>query len=121
MGRRIGCGRRRAVIGRNRRVGIDDWATRCEIVVADRPREFTWAVLGDAALPAPRPAQESSRWGYRFNPRGDATEVEESWRKISLSPRYFELSDAERQELVDGTHASIEGTLARLKRAVEQA
>jgi uncharacterized protein YndB with AHSA1/START domain len=57
-------------VGWNRQ-GWRVWPTTCRVVVADRPREFTFesGVLG---LPV-------ARWTYRIEPDGAGSRVEERW------------------------------------------
>jgi hypothetical protein len=106
--------------GHNRRAGRDDWDTTCEILVADRPRELAWAVLGAAGSVDPG-AQGFTQWTYRFTPHGDGTEVEERWELLRLAPRYLAMTSDEQQEVVDRARENMERTLRSLKDAAERA
>lgn len=57
-------------IGWNRR-GVHVWFSSCHVQVADPGREFAFDVF---ALGFP-----VARWGYRFTPTADGTEVTEYW------------------------------------------
>jgi hypothetical protein len=57
-------------VGFNRRRGYV-WFTTCRVVIADPEREFTFDVSTFG--------QPVARWGYRFAPTGDGTEVTEFW------------------------------------------
>jgi hypothetical protein len=90
------------------------WETRSLVEVADRGREFTFAVFGSRV-----------RWSYTFAPAGEGTRLTESWDFLddgiaSFHERYGE--DAENQ-IAQRTQAAIDGipvTLAAIKAAAEK-
>ncbi len=57
-------------VGFNRRKGFV-WFTTCRVLIADPAREFTFDVSTFG--------QPVARWGYRFVPAGEGTEVTEYW------------------------------------------
>jgi hypothetical protein len=57
-------------VGFNRRRGFV-WFTTCRVLIADPSREFTFDVTTFG--------QPVARWGYRFAPAGESTEVTEYW------------------------------------------
>ena len=96
--------------GSNRH-GPARWSTKCTVTEADRPRRFEWQV-----------AESGMRWGYRFEPDGDATVVTEYREKTKDSPWYIKavqrsgLIGRDRERLmIDGMRA----TLERLRAAAE--
>lgn len=98
--------------GRNK-AGDFEWETRCEVVVAERGREFAFVVGGE---------QDGwVRWGYRFTPVEGGTEVEESWVVLRLSPFMVDRTDEELLNIKAGRHQGIETTLANLERVAGHA
>jgi len=99
--------------GRNKVPGRT-WETRCEVVVADRAREFAF-VVGDSFV----------RWGYTFAPVEGGTELTESWEFLPAGLANFESrfdTDAQTQ-IEDRTRAAHDGipiTLAAVKAAAER-
>ncbi len=97
--------------GRNRR-GLARWSTIAEVLVADRPRELSFATL-HRELPA-------TRWTYHLVPVGDGTRLTESFEAvrtpvlIGLAERYVLRS---RQQQLE---AGIEHTLAAIKAVAEK-
>jgi hypothetical protein len=85
--------------------------TRCEIVAAERPREFTWIVGGRA--------EGAARWGYTFKPAGSGTEVEESWAMQRITPRLQDADEERVQAMATRTRSNIELSLATLKGIME--
>ena len=89
------------------------WETRCQVVVADRGREFAF-VVGESFV----------RWGYTFTPVDGGTQVTESWEFLPAGIAMFESrhgADAQMQ-IADRTKAAHDGipvTLAALKEAAE--
>jgi hypothetical protein len=91
------------------------WETRSLVEVADRGREFTFAVFGSRV-----------RWSYTFEPAEGGTRLTESWDFLddgiaSFHERYG--ADAENQ-IAQRTQAAIDGipvTLAAIKEAAERA
>jgi len=65
----------RGHVKRNQK-GPTYWTT-CEVVVADRPREFAFGVG--------KPGKHLNRWGYVLEPSGDGTDVTESFE---LTPTF---------------------------------
>ena len=59
--------------GRNRS-GLARWSTIARVIVADRPREFTFATL--------HRGRESTRWSYRLHDDHDRTVVTESFESV---------------------------------------
>lgn len=87
------------------------WSTRCEVTKAERGRAFEWQV-----------AESGMRWGYRFEPDGDATIVTEYREKTRETPWYVRA--VQRSGLLgrDREALMVEGmrrTLERLKEAAE--
>ncbi len=89
------------------------WETRSLVEVADRGREFTFAVFGSRV-----------RWSYTFEPAEGGTRLTESWDFLpdgiaSFHERYG--ADAEAQ-MAERTEAAVKGipvTLAAIKAAAE--
>ena len=98
--------------GRNE-AGSASWETRCEVIAADPGREFAWIVGGNLV-----------RWGYRFEPVAEGTQVTESWEFLPDGIAFFEKNfgdkaaaqiEARRQ----AAHAGIPATLAAIKQSAE--
>lgn len=91
------------------------WETRCQVVAADRSREFAF-VVGDSFV----------RWGYTFTPVDGGTQMTESWEFLTGGIAMFESkyeADAQAQ-IADRTKAAHDGipvTLAAIKAAAEAA
>ncbi len=89
------------------------WETHCEVIAADRGREFGWLV-GDALV----------KWVYTLSPEGAGTRLTESWwflpNGIALFHDRF-AGDAEAQiaARVQLAHSGIPETLAAIKRTAE--
>jgi uncharacterized protein YndB with AHSA1/START domain len=60
----------RRFVGWNRR-GAFVWFTTCRVTTDDQPREYAFDVT-TFGMPV-------SRWGYKFTPDGDGTQVTEYW------------------------------------------
>jgi hypothetical protein len=91
------------------------WETRCEVVVADRGREFAWVV----AEPPTR-----ARWGYTFAPAEGGTELTETWEFPPEGSAFFEnrFGDEAQKEIgirSDAAKNGIKETLAAIKAAAE--
>lgn len=91
------------------------WETRSQVVVAVPAQEFAF-VVGGAFV----------RWGYRFTPAAEATEVTESWEFLPAGIAMFhaKYGDDAVVQIADRTRAAREGipvTLAALKQAAEAA
>lgn len=97
--------------GRNRR-GLARWSTIAEILVADRPSEFSFATLHRG-----RPA---TRWTYRLEPVDDLSRLSESFEAVH-TPLLFGLAERfvirDRQRQLE---AGIKHTLASIKTVAEQ-
>src|SRR5205814_1005416 len=66
------------------RMGPRRWSTTCEVVAADRGREFAFTVVVRG--------REATRWRYRLDPRDDGTEVRESFEYV-WAPWYFAIAN----------------------------
>lgn len=87
------------------------WSTHCEVTKAERGRAFEWQVR-----------ESGMRWGYRFEPDGDATVVTEYREKTRETPFYVKA--VQRSGLIgrDRDRLMVDGmrdTLTRLKEAAE--
>lgn len=100
--------------GHNSRPGRD-WDTRSEVVVADRGRQFAWAVNGGLV-----------RWGYEMAPEGPAsgtrgTRLTQRWEftpegREFIRGKFGEDGVALR---VEDARSGIPTTLERVRRVVE--
>ena len=89
------------------------WETRSQVVVADRGREFAFAVGGSYV-----------RWGFTFTPVEGGTLVTESWEFlpdgiIMFRNRYGEEAAQHIADRTGQAHAGIPVTLAAIKRIAE--
>ena len=89
------------------------WETRCEVVVAERGREFAFVVGGSWV-----------RWGYTFTPVEEGTEVTESWEFLPggiarFEERFGDEAPAQIAERTEAAHQGIPATLAAIKRVAE--
>jgi hypothetical protein len=89
------------------------WETHCEVVAAERGREFAF-VVGD----------QWTRWGYRFEPVTGGTKITESWEFLPGGAAMFDArfgSDAATQTAsrAELARTGIPATLAAIKRAAE--
>jgi hypothetical protein len=110
--RRAG-GRPDRFVGFNRRKGYV-WFTTCRVVTAEPGREFAFDVT-TFGMPV-------SRWGYRFTPVADGTEVTEYWldrrgRGANALGRVFTGRVARQRPEIN--RAGMRATLARLKAELE--
>ena len=103
------------------RSGSHEWTTECEVIVAQRPREFAWEVLSLA--PAPR----TSVWRFVLTDTAFGVSLEERF-EMSAPPhglrRALERMVPERGEawLLGRQHELLEGirtTLSALKSSLE--
>jgi uncharacterized protein YndB with AHSA1/START domain len=98
--------------GRNRR-GPARWSTTARVLVADRPREFSFATM-HRGTPA-------TRWTYSFEGDGSTTRVTETFEAVS-TPWLIALAE---RWLIRGRQAQLEAglahTLAAVKTAAEEA
>lgn len=100
--------------GTNRR-GVARWSTTCEVIAADRGREFAFAV-GGAAKPA-------TVWRYRLEPGDGGTNVEESCHQVQRLSRAARLVTRLFTGVRDRDADLVAGmtrTLAALKAAAER-
>lgn len=91
------------------------WETRCLVVAAEPGEEFAFVVGGNRV-----------RWGYRFAPHAEGTEVTESWEMLTEGEVFFQERFGERagEEIAArevAAHEGIAATLAALKVAAEAA
>jgi hypothetical protein len=89
------------------------WETRSQVVVADRGREFAFAVGGSWV-----------RWGYTFTPVDGGTEVTESWEFLPegiarFHDRYGRDAQAQIADRTEAARKGIPVTLAAIKKAAE--
>ena len=99
-------------------MGGATWETRCRVVVADRPREFSFVNYGREGL------LEMVRWGFELEAKGDgATEVTQTWQVL---PDYLEgtgFDEAGAKGVLDmmrdAAHEGMPQTLAALKADAE--
>jgi hypothetical protein len=89
------------------------WETRSLIEVADRGREFTFAVFGSRV-----------RWSYTFEAAEGGTRLTESWDFLpdgiaSFHERYGADAEAQMAERTEAAIKGIPATLAAIKAAAE--
>ena len=89
------------------------WETRCEVVVADRGREFAFVVGGTL-----------TRWGYTFAAVDGGTRLTESWELLPAGVTMFnERFGADAQVQISNraklAHDGIPATLAAIKATAE--
>jgi len=90
-----------------------EWTTHCEIVAADRGREFAFVVAGYAA-----------RWGYTFESVDGGTQVTESWQfSPAAREKFHEIFGDKAEERIafraENAKHEIAATLSALKEAAE--
>jgi hypothetical protein len=98
--------------GRNETPGRT-WQARCQVTVADRPREFAWEV-NDGYV----------RWSYSFAAVPGGTELTESWQflpagQASFHERYGDDAEVQIADRTRQAHEGIPVTLAAIKLAAE--
>ena len=91
------------------------WETRCEVVAAERGREFAFIV-----------GQGYVRWGYTFAAAGTGTVLTETWDFLPAGRAMFQTrfgpdAPAEIASRTKAAHDGIPTTLAAIKRTAEQA
>ena len=91
------------------------WETHCQVVAADRGHEFAFVVGGIW-----------TRWGYRFAPVSEGTELTESWEFLPAGMDMFaeRFGDGAAEQLANRyelARAGIPTTLAAIKRDAESA
>jgi len=90
------------------------WETRCEVVAAERGKEFAFIVGGTL-----------TRWGYTFEPEdGGGTRVTESWNALPgilamFKERFGDGADAQLQDRYELARTGIPETLAAIKQTAE--
>lgn len=89
------------------------WETRCQVLVAQRGREFTFAVGGDWV-----------RWSYTFTPAAVGTRLAEEWEYLPAGlarhrRHYGERADAEIAQRTQDARRAIPLTLAAIKEVAE--
>jgi len=89
------------------------WETRCQVVAADRGREFAFAVAGSWV-----------RWSYTFAPVDGGTEVTESWEFLPdgiarFRDRFGDDAPAQIADRTEAAHKGIPVTLAAIKKSAE--
>ena len=105
-------------------IGEFTWSTRCEVVAAERGREFAFVNHGTDGQ------SKLVRWGFSFEPSGSATRVTQSWEVL---PEYENFVRGDKPDATDeDVAARIDGmrgmaltgmpeTLAKLKAEAESA
>jgi hypothetical protein len=93
--------------------GEATWETRCEVVAADRGREFAFIVGGTLV-----------RWGYVFAPVEGGTEVTESWEFLPggiamFKDRFGHNAQKYIESRTEAAHSGIPATLAAFKKSAE--
>jgi ligand-binding SRPBCC domain-containing protein len=112
-------GRKGARFTGHNAIGEYTWTTQCEVVAADPGREFTFINRGQEG------DVELVRWGYTFEPQGDATLVTESWQVLPAYPDFVSGGDpdldveARIEGMAQMARDGITDTLANLKRVAE--
>jgi hypothetical protein len=91
--------------------GEANYDRHCQVIVADRPREFAWVQSGIET--------GGARWGYTFTPVEGGTEVEETSGIIRMLPRLAEFTDEEVEAMIERNRVGIAETLARFKAVAE--
>ena len=89
------------------------WETESQVTVAQPGREFAWLVGGKFA-----------RWGFKFTPTPDGTQVTETWNflpegRAMFREKYGPLAKAQINLRAEQAHAGIPVTLAAIKRIAE--
>ncbi len=100
-------------------IGELSWDTRCQVVVSEPGREFSFVNFG------PGGDVELVRWGFAFEERAEGTEVTESWQVLPAYPDFVSGGDPnfDVKARIDGmaqmARDGITATLANLKRVAE--
>lgn len=89
------------------------WQTRSQVVVAERGREFAWAVGGSFV-----------RWGFALTPGETGTILTQAWKFLPGGIAMFEekFGDQAHAQITDRTQQALAGipkTLAAIKRIAE--
>jgi uncharacterized protein YndB with AHSA1/START domain len=105
-------------------IGEFHWSTRCEVVAAERGREFAFINHGTDGQ------SDLVQWGFSFEPAGGSTRVTQSWEVL---PAYENFVRSDKPDATDDDVAArIDGmkglaltgmpeTLAKLKAEAESA
>jgi ligand-binding SRPBCC domain-containing protein len=100
-------------------IGEFTWDTHCKVIAAKPGREFAFINHGSSG------DTELVRWGYTFEPHGDATVATESWQVLPAYPDFVSAGDPnlDVEARIDGmaqmARDGIKDTLANLKRVAE--
>ncbi len=100
-------------------IGELTWDTHCKVVAAEPGREFAFVNCGTSG------DIELVRWGYTFEPQGDATLATESWQVLPAYPDFVRGGDPnlDVEPRIEGmaqmARDGIKDTLASLKRVAE--
>jgi hypothetical protein len=91
------------------------WEARCEVVAAERGKEFAFAVGGSLV-----------RWSYTFTSVEGGTQLTESWEFLPdgialFHERYGADAQAEIDDRIAAAHTGIPATLAAIKKTAESA
>ena len=95
------------------------WDTHCKVVAATPGKEFAWINGG------PNGDVELVRWGFTFQPDGDATLVTEHWQVLPAYPDFVSAGnpDMDVKARIDGmqqmAETGMKDTLANLKQVAE--
>jgi ligand-binding SRPBCC domain-containing protein len=88
------------------------WSRRCEVLVCEPAREFTWQTL-------PR-WFDSTIWRYRFEPDGNATRASASYEIVKAPPRLLAAWALRYMPHHADRRPDMRVTLESLKRAAER-
>ena len=88
-----------------------EWERECEVVTADRGKDFTFVVGG----------VEHNRtwWSFEMEPVGAGTKLTERWWIANKSPALLDATDEQVQARVDLTAEMLPATLAAMKKTAE--
>ena len=92
------------------REGDSEWSAKCEIVTADRGKEFAFAVNGAAA--------NSTRWTYRMEPIASGTRLTEAWSLAQLSA-WMKATSGLLEDRLEKVPRHIRATLEAIKATAE--
>jgi hypothetical protein len=89
------------------------WDSRCQVIVADPGREFTWEVNKGWV-----------HWGFTLEPTDGGTRLTESWTFLprgieGFQKRFGDEADAQIAERSEAAHQGIPVTLAAIKKVAE--
>lgn len=95
------------------RAGDREWTRECEVVRAERGRDFTFVVGGVEA--------NRTWWSYEMRSSGPGTTLTEKWWVVNKPPAWLEQPDEAFRRRADLTLSAIETTLAGIKATAERA